>query len=170
MAEPLPLLIPHPALTHGRTQYALAKDEVNYVGEAVAIVVAEDRYIAEDAVARIGSTTSLLPAGGRRGGRTPRRPCPRRRARQCPPDRAVRPGARRIAAAPHRLSSDLTTSAARACRWRAAARSRWDLDQGRPGWTSTQTSTGVRAAHRREDGPRPRPGRRDHPDVGGGFG
>ena len=28
MAEPLPLLIPHPALTHGRTQYALAKDEV----------------------------------------------------------------------------------------------------------------------------------------------
>ncbi len=25
MAEPLPLLIPHPALTEGRTQYALAK-------------------------------------------------------------------------------------------------------------------------------------------------
>ena len=53
MAEPLPLLIPHPALTHGRTQYALAKDEVNYVGEAIALVVADDRYIAEDAVGRI---------------------------------------------------------------------------------------------------------------------
>src|SRR5690625_7944365 len=26
MAEPLPLLIPHPTLTHGRTQYALAQD------------------------------------------------------------------------------------------------------------------------------------------------
>ena len=50
MAEPLPLLIPHPALTHGRTQYALAKDEVNYVGEAIAFVVADDRYVAEDAV------------------------------------------------------------------------------------------------------------------------
>ena len=50
MAEPLPLLIPHPALTHGRTQYALAKDEVNYAGEAVAMVVAESRYVAEDAV------------------------------------------------------------------------------------------------------------------------
>ena len=25
MAEPLPLLIPHPALTHGRTQYALGR-------------------------------------------------------------------------------------------------------------------------------------------------
>ena len=32
MAEPLPLLIPHPDLTEGRTQYALAKDEVNHVG------------------------------------------------------------------------------------------------------------------------------------------
>ena len=53
MAEPLPLLIPHPTLTHGRTQYALAKDEVNYVGEAIAFVVADDRYIAEDAVGRI---------------------------------------------------------------------------------------------------------------------
>ena len=53
VAEPLPLLIPHPALTHGRTQYALAKDEVNYVGEAIAFVVAVDRYVAEDAVARI---------------------------------------------------------------------------------------------------------------------
>src|SRR5262245_63403710 len=53
MAEPLPLLIPHPTLTHGRTQYALAKQEVNYVGEAVAFVVADDRYIAEDAVSRI---------------------------------------------------------------------------------------------------------------------
>ena len=43
MAEPLPLLIPHPALTHGRTQYALARDEVNYMGEAIAFVVADDR-------------------------------------------------------------------------------------------------------------------------------
>ena len=40
VAETLPLLIPHPTLTHGRTQYALAKDEVNYVGEAVVMVVA----------------------------------------------------------------------------------------------------------------------------------
>src|SRR6476620_3366959 len=53
MSEPLPLRISHPTLTHGRTQYALAKDEVNYVGEAIAFVVAVDRYVAEDAVARI---------------------------------------------------------------------------------------------------------------------
>ena len=61
MAEPLPLLIPHPTLTHGRTQYALAKDEVNYVGEAIAFVVAVDRYVAEDALDRIRVTYDVLP-------------------------------------------------------------------------------------------------------------
>src|SRR2546425_2694417 len=45
----LPLLIPHPNLTHGRTQRCLASDVVRYAGEAVAFVVAESRYIAEDA-------------------------------------------------------------------------------------------------------------------------
>jgi len=49
VGQPLPLLIPHPSLTHPRTQYALAPDEVNYVGEAVALVIACDRYVAEDA-------------------------------------------------------------------------------------------------------------------------
>src|ERR687889_2119017 len=61
MAEPLPLLIPHPALTHGRTQYALAKDEVNYMGEAIAFVVAVDRYVAEDALDRIRVSYEPLP-------------------------------------------------------------------------------------------------------------
>ncbi|HLS02492.1 MAG TPA: xanthine dehydrogenase family protein molybdopterin-binding subunit, partial [Beutenbergiaceae bacterium] len=61
MADPLPLLIPHPDLTHGRTQYALAKDEVNYVGEAIAVVVANDRYIAEDAIERIDVQYEILP-------------------------------------------------------------------------------------------------------------
>ncbi|MBO0889554.1 MAG: hypothetical protein J2P14_01485, partial [Acidothermales bacterium] len=32
LAEPLPSLIPHPALTAPRTPYALARDEVNHVG------------------------------------------------------------------------------------------------------------------------------------------
>jgi len=46
----MPLLIPHPDLTHPYTRYALAKDEVNHVGEPVAMVIAESRYLAEDAV------------------------------------------------------------------------------------------------------------------------
>jgi carbon-monoxide dehydrogenase large subunit len=45
----LPLLIPHPNLTHGRTQRCLASEIVRYSGEAVAFVVAQSRYIAEDA-------------------------------------------------------------------------------------------------------------------------
>src|SRR3989454_8545242 len=45
----LPLLIPHPNLTQGRTQRCLASDVVRYAGEAVAFVIAESRYLAEDA-------------------------------------------------------------------------------------------------------------------------
>jgi aerobic carbon-monoxide dehydrogenase large subunit len=45
----LPILIPHPNLTQGRTQRCLASEVVRYVGEAVAFVVAESRSMAEDA-------------------------------------------------------------------------------------------------------------------------
>ncbi len=62
MGEPLPLLIPHPTLTHGRTQYALARDEVNYVGEAIAMIVATSRYVAEDIADRVNVTYEFLPA------------------------------------------------------------------------------------------------------------
>ena len=48
--EPSPLLVPHHSLTQPRTQLPLALDEVRYVGEAIAYVVADDRYIAEDAL------------------------------------------------------------------------------------------------------------------------
>jgi len=61
-AGPLPLLIPHPALTHPHTQYALAKEVVRYVGEAVAMIVACDRYVAEDALALIDVEYEPLPS------------------------------------------------------------------------------------------------------------
>jgi carbon-monoxide dehydrogenase large subunit len=60
--QPGPLLIPHPALSQPRTQTPLASDEVRYVGEAVAFVVADDRYIAEDAAASIDVDYEPLPA------------------------------------------------------------------------------------------------------------
>src|SRR5581483_3322406 len=47
--QPAPLVVPHPSLTHGRTQTPLATDEVRFIGEAVAVVVADSRYLAEDA-------------------------------------------------------------------------------------------------------------------------
>jgi carbon-monoxide dehydrogenase large subunit len=59
--EPSPLLIPHQALTHPRTQLPLALKEVRYVGEAVAFVVAESRYIAEDALELIDVEYEPLP-------------------------------------------------------------------------------------------------------------
>jgi aerobic carbon-monoxide dehydrogenase large subunit len=59
--EPSPLLIPHPALTEPRTQLPLALDQVRYVGEAIAFVVADDRYIAEDALELIDVTYEALP-------------------------------------------------------------------------------------------------------------
>jgi carbon-monoxide dehydrogenase large subunit len=42
--------------------FALADGEVSFVGEPVAIVVAEDRYIAEDAAALVAVDYELLPA------------------------------------------------------------------------------------------------------------
>ncbi len=59
--EPSPLLVPHHALTQPRTQLPLALHEVRYVGEAVAFVVADDRYIAEDALALIDVEYEPLP-------------------------------------------------------------------------------------------------------------
>ena len=61
MAEPLPVLIPHPQLTSPRTGYPLANEEVNHVGEAIVMVVATDRYIAEDACDRIMVSYEELP-------------------------------------------------------------------------------------------------------------
>ncbi|HZB18747.1 MAG TPA: aerobic carbon-monoxide dehydrogenase large subunit [Blastococcus sp.] len=61
MAEPLPVLIPHPQLTEPRTNYPLARDVVRHVGEAVVMVVATDRYVAEDAAERIVVTYEELP-------------------------------------------------------------------------------------------------------------
>jgi aerobic carbon-monoxide dehydrogenase large subunit len=40
-------------LRHGITPFVLARDEVCYVGDPVAVVVAENRYLAEDAAARV---------------------------------------------------------------------------------------------------------------------
>ncbi len=60
--QPTPLLIPHPELTHPRTPQPLAVDEVRYAGELVALVVADDRYLAEDAARLIDVEYEPLPA------------------------------------------------------------------------------------------------------------
>jgi carbon-monoxide dehydrogenase large subunit len=57
----MPLLIPHPCITHGRTQYPLAHEDVYHVGQAVAFVVAVDRYVAEDAAQMVEVAYEPLP-------------------------------------------------------------------------------------------------------------
>jgi aerobic carbon-monoxide dehydrogenase large subunit len=61
LATPLPLLIPNDGLFAPRTQYALARTEVCYAGEIVAMVVARDRYIAEDAATAVRVEYETLP-------------------------------------------------------------------------------------------------------------
>src|ERR1700687_4615351 len=57
----LPILIPHPNLTHGRTQRCLASEVVRYVGEAVAFVVAESRALAQGAADLVEVDYEPLP-------------------------------------------------------------------------------------------------------------
>lgn len=59
--RPSPMVVPHEALTHPRTQLPLAHGRVNYVGEPVAFVVADDRYVAEDACDLIEVEYESLP-------------------------------------------------------------------------------------------------------------
>jgi carbon-monoxide dehydrogenase large subunit len=175
MADPLPLLIPHPALTHGRTQYALARDEVNYVGEAIAFVVADDRYLAEDAVGRIKVSYEFLPPvvgieAARAAEHLTHDDVPGNVAARLEQENGDARAA--IAAAPHTLTLDLfiERSASMPMEGRGTV-ARWDPDTGRlTVWTSTQTSTGVRAAVAAKLGMDLVQVDVITPDVGGGFG
>jgi len=63
--KPGPLLVSPPPVEgcvfHERTQVPLAKDKVRFVGEPIAVVIAESRYIAEDALADIVVDFEPLP-------------------------------------------------------------------------------------------------------------
>ena len=61
LAAPIPMIRPHVGIQHARTPYLLAKDEVNHVGQPIVMVLATDRYIAEDALAVIRVTYEALP-------------------------------------------------------------------------------------------------------------
>ena len=58
----LPLQFRTAQLPPDITPLVLADDEVSFVGEAVAVVIASDRYVAEDAAARVAVDYAPLPA------------------------------------------------------------------------------------------------------------
>ena len=64
--KPGPLLVPPPpikgAVFNERCQVPLAKDKVRHAGEPVALVIAESRYLAEDAAADVVVDYEPLPA------------------------------------------------------------------------------------------------------------
>jgi len=175
VGEPLPLLIPHPSIVTGRTGYALAKDVVHHVGEAVVMVVASDRYVAEDICARVGVSYEVLPPVV--GVRTARDAenlvhpdAPGNLAAHLVQEVGDAPAG--IAAAPHTLELDLEIerSASMPIEGRGVY-ARWDGDeQSLRLYTSTQTSTGVRAAVATKLGLPLSKVDCIAPDVGGGFG
>src|SRR5579871_1592752 len=59
----LPLFVPSPAIAELHLPYALAREEAVYVGEPVAVVVADSRHIAEDAAALVAVDYEPLPSG-----------------------------------------------------------------------------------------------------------
>jgi aerobic carbon-monoxide dehydrogenase large subunit len=61
---PIPMLTPNPAIATPRTQTALAREEVCYVGQSIAVVIADSRYLAEDAVAAVAVDYDVLAAAG----------------------------------------------------------------------------------------------------------
>jgi carbon-monoxide dehydrogenase large subunit len=59
--ERMPMLVPNPAIAASLTQHCLARDEVCYVGQTIAVVVAESCYLAEDAAALVDVDYEVLP-------------------------------------------------------------------------------------------------------------
>ncbi len=175
VGDHLPVLIPHPALTNPVTGHALAKDEVNHVGEAIVLVIAHDRYAAEDAVARVRVDYEFLtPVVGLDNARAathlvheeaPGNVSANLRQEVGDVDAAM-------AAAPNRLTLDLSIERSACMPMEGkGVYARWNSDdQHLTLYSSTQTSTGVRAAVAARLGMPLAKVDCIAPDVGGGFG
>ncbi|HSR27121.1 MAG TPA: aerobic carbon-monoxide dehydrogenase large subunit [Actinomycetes bacterium] len=175
MADPLPLLIPHPRLHAGRTAYPLANGVVRHVGEPVVMVVARDRYLAEDACERIAvAYEPLAPVVGLDAAVAAERAVhddvPDNVAAHMVQEHGDARAA--VAAAPHRLELDLSIerSASMPLEGRGVY-ARWDAaDRSLRVYSSTQTSTSVRFALAVKLGVPVDRVEVVAPDVGGGFG
>jgi CO/xanthine dehydrogenase Mo-binding subunit len=175
MAEPLPVLIPHPQLTAPRTGYPLANGIVNHVGEPIVMVVATDRYIAEDAAERILVTYEELPVvvgvdAAREAKAAVHPDVPDNvAARHHQETGDVEPA---LAASPRTLSFTqyIERSACMPMEGKGV-HARWDVDDSSLRvYTSTQASTSVRAAIAAKLELSLDKVEVIAPDVGGGFG
>jgi len=175
MAEPLPLLIPHPSLHAPRTGYPLADGVVRHVGEAVAMVVATDRYAAEDAVERIRVTWEVLPAvvglaAARAAGATVHEDVPDNVSAHMVQEVGAAPAA--IDSAPFSLELKLHVERSASTPLEGkGVYARWDADdRSLRVYSSTQTSTSLRFALAAKLAIPVDRVEVVTPDVGGGFG
>jgi CO/xanthine dehydrogenase Mo-binding subunit len=175
VGEALPLLIPHPALHAPKTNYALANGVVNHVGEAVVMVVAEDRYAAEDAVERIRVEWDVLPAvvglqAAFAAERSVHPDVPDNVSAHMVQEVGDAPAA--IDAAPRQLSLRLHVERSASMPMEGkGVYARWDADdRSLRVYSSTQTSTSVRFALAAKLGIPVDRVEVVTPDVGGGFG
>ena len=175
VAQPLPVLIPHPALHAPRTGYPLAADEVHYVGEPIVMVVAHNRYQAEDAVGKIRVDYSSRPAvvgidAARAADHLVHQDIPDNVAAHLTQQHGdVEAG---MAAAAHVLNIDLQIERSASMPLEGkAVHARWDADdKSLRVYSSTQASTSVRAAIAAKLGLPLTKVEVIAPDVGGGFG
>lgn len=175
LAEPLPLLIPHPTLTAGRTAYPLANGIVRHVGEPIAMVVATDRYVAEDVAGLIEVTYEPLPpvvglTASRDGDLLVHDDLPDNVAAHLMQQTGDVDA--ELAAAPNTVTFTQTIerSASMPLEGRGVY-ARWDAqDDSLRVYSSTQTSTSVRAAIAAKLELSPGKVEVIAPDVGGGFG
>ncbi|RBY76412.1 xanthine dehydrogenase family protein molybdopterin-binding subunit [Geodermatophilus sp. TF02-6] len=175
LAEPLPVLIPHPQLHAPRTGYPLANGEVNHVGEPVVMVVATDRYVAEDAAERIVVTYEELPVvvgvdAAREAVHAVHADVPDNVAARHHQETGDADAA--LAASPHTLSFTqyIERSACMPMEGKGV-HARWDAgDRSLRVHTSTQASTSVRAAIAAKLQLSLDQVEVVAPDVGGGFG
>ena len=175
VSHALPLLIPHPSLHAPRTGYALARGKVNHVGEPVVMVVASDRYVAEDAAERVLVTYDFLPPvvgvdNARRAERTVHEDVADNVAAHLL--QQVGHVDTAMAAAPHRLRLDLDVERSASMPMEGkGVLARWDAADGSMRvYSSTQTSTSVRAAVAAKLGLPAGKVECIAPMVGGGFG
>lgn len=173
--ERLPMLLPHPSLIAPKTGYALAKDDVNHVGEPIAMVIAANRYIAEDAASAVHVSYEYLPAVvGVAASRAAEHAVHADVADNIAAHSIDEVGAvdEAMAGAPHVLEIDLDIERSACMPMEGkGVLARWNRhDESMIVYSSTQTSTGLRAALAAKLEMPLTKMEVITPDVGGGFG
>jgi carbon-monoxide dehydrogenase large subunit len=174
--ERLPLQFRGAQLPPDITPFVLAKDEVSFVGEAVAVVIADTRYLAEDAAALVAVDYETMPAvSDCRAAVAPGAPLAHR-GRKSNVMMEIKQSygdiAKAFSGAPHRISLNLKQhrGGAHSIEGRGALAS-YDVNEDRLTlWSSTQLAHEVRGflmTLLRLDENQVRV---VAPDVGGGFG